>query len=153
MRRVACVQGERGDRQSQSSLGSVLNSEVIPQPLSVWHGLVCALMYLLAPVAYPTLRALDTLLGADAPCVHVQEGAARSRCANTELSILNGALELGAKSVVQLMTPMRDVVTLADDTVLDDGLTQYMYVPLECHSDSRFLVHEPGAPNVFSGCW
>ncbi|KAJ7199973.1 hypothetical protein GGX14DRAFT_660978 [Mycena pura] len=62
-------------------------------------------MYLLAPVAYPALR---------------------SRCANAELSILNGALELGAKSVVQLMTPMRDVVTLADDTVLNDGLTQYM---------------------------
>ncbi|KAJ7224523.1 hypothetical protein GGX14DRAFT_540086 [Mycena pura] len=107
---------------------------VIPQPLSVWHGLVRALMYLLAPVAYPALRTLNTLLGADAPCVHVQEGAARSRCANAELSILNGALELGARSVVQLMTPMRDVVTLADDTVLDDGLTQYMYVPLECHT-------------------
>ena len=43
------------------------------QALSVRHGLaigplVRALMYLLAPVAYPAARALDTLLGADAPC-------------------------------------------------------------------------------------
>ncbi|KAJ7190988.1 hypothetical protein GGX14DRAFT_381590 [Mycena pura] len=138
---------------------------LIPQAFSVRHGLaigaacaplVRALMYLLAPVAYPAACVLDALLGTDAACTYkkaqlksflqLHRTGAEPLC-DDEISILNGTLELGAKSVEQIMTPMRDVVTLAADAVLDDRLMEFI---LHC-GYSRFPVHEPGAPNVFIG--
>ena len=36
-----------------------------------------------------------------------------------EISILNGVLELNNKRVTEIMTPMKDVMTLSSDAVLD----------------------------------
>lgn len=43
-----------------------------------------------------------------------------------EISILNGVLELNTKSVVEIMTPMKDVVTLSSDAVMDHAMVDKM---------------------------
>ena len=43
-----------------------------------------------------------------------------------EIAILNGVLELNTKSVVEIMTPIKDVVTLSADAVLDHALVDKM---------------------------
>ena len=45
-----------------------------------------------------------------------------------EIVILNGVLELNTKRVTEIMTPMKDVVTLGMDTVLDHDMVDRMYV-------------------------
>ncbi|KAJ7048040.1 hypothetical protein C8F01DRAFT_1269285 [Mycena amicta] len=59
----------------------------------------------------------------------------------------NGALELGKKSVEQIMTPMKDVVTLDGDVILDDKLLEFILNS----GYSRFPVHEKGNPDAFIG--
>ncbi|KAJ7199433.1 hypothetical protein GGX14DRAFT_525155 [Mycena pura] len=138
---------------------------IIPQALSVRYGLsigaacapiVLGLMYLLAPIAYPIARLLDYLLGADGPHMYRKAqlksflelhrtGAEPLR--DEELSILQGVLELGTKSVEQLMTPMKDVMTLAADAILDDRLMDDILQS----GYSRFPVHEKDDPTAFIG--
>jgi metal transporter CNNM len=43
-----------------------------------------------------------------------------------EIAILNGVLELNTKRVVEIMTPMKDVLTLKTDDVLDYSLMDKM---------------------------
>ena len=43
-----------------------------------------------------------------------------------EIAILNGVLDLNTKSVVDIMTPMRDVLTLRTDDVLDHSMMDKM---------------------------
>ncbi|KAJ7108333.1 hypothetical protein C8R44DRAFT_804026, partial [Mycena epipterygia] len=64
-----------------------------------------------------------------------------------EISMLNGVLELKAKSVEQIMTPMKDVMTLSADAVLDDKLVEAILLS----GYSRFPVHEPDDPDAFIG--
>ena len=45
-----------------------------------------------------------------------------------EIVILNGVLELNTKRVTSIMTPIKDVVTLSADTVLDHEMVDRMYV-------------------------
>ncbi|KAF7331375.1 hypothetical protein MKEN_00015300 [Mycena kentingensis (nom. inval.)] len=145
-----------------STTAIVIFGEVIPQALSVRYGLaigaafapiVLALMYIFAPIAYPIARLLDLLLGADSE--HRYQKAQlksflqlhRATLANAELGILQGALELGEKTVEEIMTPMRDVMTLAADAVLDDRLMETILRS----GYSRFPVHIPGEPKRFVG--
>jgi len=64
-----------------------------------------------------------------------------------EIIILNGVLELNTKEVERIMTPLRDVVVLSADDILDEpavnAILQSGY--------SRFPVHEPGKPTSFIG--
>ncbi|KAJ7057196.1 hypothetical protein C8F01DRAFT_1257114 [Mycena amicta] len=140
-------------------------SEVIPQSLSVRYGLTvgaaCAplvlmMMYLLAPIAYPIARLLDWILGADAAYTYKKtqlksflqlHRTGEDPLNDDEISILNGALELGKKSVEQIMTPMKDVVTLDGDVILDDKLLEFILNS----GYSRFPVHEKGNPDAFIG--
>ncbi len=43
-----------------------------------------------------------------------------------EISILNGVLELNTKTVVEIMTPMKDVVTLSADAIMDHAMVDKM---------------------------
>ena len=45
-----------------------------------------------------------------------------------EIAILNGVLELNTKSVMKIMTPLKDVLTLSTDDVLDHALLDRMCV-------------------------
>ncbi|KAF7329991.1 hypothetical protein MKEN_00265400 [Mycena kentingensis (nom. inval.)] len=146
-----------------STTAIVIFGRVIPQSLCVKYGLgigaacaplVLGMMYLLAPIAYPIARLLDWALGADEGCTYQKPQLKsflklhhRTALCDDEISILNGALELGTKNVSHIMTPMRDVVTLAADAVLDDKLLEFILNS----GYSRFPVHEKGKPDSFIG--
>jgi len=64
-----------------------------------------------------------------------------------EISILNGVLELNNTRAETIMTPMKDVITVSADDVLD----QQKLETLIRSGFSRFPVHEPGRPLAFVG--
>ncbi|KAJ7778910.1 hypothetical protein B0H16DRAFT_800065, partial [Mycena metata] len=117
---------------------------------------VLLLMYLFAPIAYPIAKLLDYVLGANE--AHTYKKAelksflqfhrtGEEPLRDDEISILNGVLELNTKSVEGIMTPMKDVVTLAADAIMDDKLVEKILLS----GYSRFPVHEPGNPDSFIG--
>ncbi|KAJ7858348.1 hypothetical protein B0H14DRAFT_3635163 [Mycena olivaceomarginata] len=137
---------------------------------------VLALMYLFAPIAYPIARILDAALGthethtykkvglshsalpwATRRLIHDYQGGAqilppipphrRRALHDDEISILNGVLELNTKHVEEIMTPMRDVVTLSASDILDHALVDTLILS----GYSRFPVHEPHDPDSFLG--
>ncbi|KAJ7615383.1 hypothetical protein FB45DRAFT_935569 [Roridomyces roridus] len=145
---------------------SIVVFGIIPQAVSVRYGLsigalfapfVLALMYLLGLLAYPIARLLDWVLGSHGP--HIYDKAelktllqfhshgASGPLRDDEVGILNGVLELGAKRVEEIMTPMSDVVTLATDAILDSELLQMVI----SSGYSRIPVHEKGKPDAFVG--
>ncbi|KAJ7776548.1 hypothetical protein DFH07DRAFT_951679 [Mycena maculata] len=145
---------------------SLANSEIIPQALSVRYGLsigaACAplvlfMMYLFAPIAYPIAQLLDLVLGAEKHGGTYKKAELKSflqfhrtgeePLREEEIGILNGVLELGNKRVEGIMTPMRDVVTLSADDILDERLVEAIIRS----GYSRFPVHEPGVPDAFIG--
>ncbi|TFK66310.1 DUF21-domain-containing protein [Pluteus cervinus] len=138
---------------------------VIPQAVSVRYGLsvgaACApfvllMMWIFSPIAYPMAKLLDAVLGAHS--THTYKKAelksflqfhrhGEEPLRDDEIAILNGVLELNTKNVEAIMTPMKDVVCLSADTILDhntvDAILRSGY--------SRFPVHEPGNPLAFVG--
>ncbi|KAJ7617795.1 hypothetical protein FB45DRAFT_932701 [Roridomyces roridus] len=148
-----------------STTSIVIFGEIIPQAISVRYGLsigaACApfvkfLMYSLAPIAYPIAKLLDSVLGHNE--THTYKKAelksflqfhrtGQEPLRDDEIGILNGVLELNGKRVEEIMTPMKDVVTLAADAILDDNLVEMILLS----GYSRFPVHEKGRPDAFIG--
>ncbi|KAF8194855.1 hypothetical protein K438DRAFT_809580 [Mycena galopus ATCC 62051] len=148
-----------------STTAIVIFGEIIPQAVSVRYGLsigaactpfVLVLMYLLAPVAYPIARLLDAVLGENETQTYKKaelksflqfHRSGQEPLRDDEISILNGVVELNTKHVEAIMTPMKDVVTLSADAILDDKLVETMLLS----GYSRFPVHEPHDPDSFIG--
>jgi metal transporter CNNM len=148
-----------------SATAIVIFGEVIPQAVCARHGLVigarCApfvllLMYLFAPVAYPIAKILDRVLGVhDAHTYRKAELKSFLQFHRTgeeplhddEIAILNGVLELSSKNVETIMTPIRDVVMLSSDTILDHSTMNAILTS----GYSRFPVHKPGNSLAFEG--
>ncbi|KZP05575.1 hypothetical protein FIBSPDRAFT_714543, partial [Athelia psychrophila] len=119
---------------------------------------VLALMYLLAPVAWPIAALLDRVLGAESAYSHTYKKAelksflqfhrtSEEPLRDDEISILNGVLELNTKKVMDIMTPIGDAVTLSSDTILDHPTIDFML----SSGYSRFPIHEPGKPFAYVG--
>ncbi|KAL8715908.1 MAG: hypothetical protein Q9220_000575 [cf. Caloplaca sp. 1 TL-2023] len=119
----------------------VIFGEIIPQSICVRYGLpigaylsplVLVLMYLLSPVAWPTAKLLDRLLGEDhgttykkaglktLVTLHKSLGAAGEQLNSDEVTIISAVLDLKAKPIGSIMTPIKDVFTMSSDTVLDE---------------------------------
>ncbi|KAJ7874628.1 hypothetical protein B0H13DRAFT_1019403 [Mycena leptocephala] len=148
-----------------STTAIVIFGEIIPQAISVRYGLsigaacapfVLGLMYLFAPIAYPTAKLLDLVFGKGESHTYKKaelksflqfHRTGEEPLRDDEISILNGVLELNMKSVEQIMTPMKDVVTLSADAILDDNLVETILLS----GYSRFPVHEPNNPDAFIG--
>jgi metal transporter CNNM len=93
---------------------------------------VLTLMYIMAPVAWPTAKLLDYLLGEDHGTVykkaglktlvnlHRTMGDAGHQLNEDEVTIISAVLDLKEKSVGTIMTPMEYVFTLSADDVLDE---------------------------------
>lgn len=148
-----------------STTAIVIFGEIIPQAVSVRYGLaigaacaplVLVLMYLFSPIAYPIAKILDWALGIHS--AHTYKKAelksflqfhrtGEEPLRDDEISILNGVLELNGKRVEGIMTPMKDVVTLGADTILDYAAVDKIILS----GYSRFPVHEPGNPTAFVG--
>lgn len=149
-------------------ISAVIFGEIIPQSICVRHGLpigawmsslVVVLMYILAPVAWPTAKLLDWLLGEDhgttykkaglktLVTLHKTLGAAGEQLNSDEVTIISAVLDLKAKPVGSIMTPMEDVFTMSADTVLDE---KTMDVILSA-GYSRIPIHAPDNQMNFVG--
>ncbi|TVY69036.1 Protein MAM3 [Lachnellula suecica] len=147
----------------------VIFGEVIPQSICVRYGLpigaylspaVLGLMYIMGPIAWPTAKLLDYLLGQDHGTVYKKAGlktlvtlhkslgkSPGERLNEDEVTIISAVLDLKAKSVRSIMTPIGDVYTMSSETVLDektvDGILAAGY--------SRIPIHTPDSPQNFIG--
>lgn len=148
-----------------STTAIVIFGEIIPQAISVRYGLaigaacadfVLGLMWIMAPIAYPIARLLDHILGvhkshtyrkAELKSLLQFHKTGEEPLMEEEISILNSVLELSTKNVKSLMTPLKDVVTLSADTILDDKKLDELLTT----GYSRFPVHAPGEPLTFIG--
>ncbi|EON99840.1 putative duf21 and cbs domain protein [Phaeoacremonium minimum UCRPA7] len=146
----------------------VIFGEVLPQSVCVRYGLpiggymskpVLLLMYLMAPVAWPTAKLLDWVLGEDHGTVykksglktlvtlHRSLGEVSERLNQDEVTIIGAVLDLKGKPVRAVMTPMDDVFVMSEDTKLDEK-TMDMILSA---GYSRIPIHESGNPTNFIG--
>ncbi|KAI1453439.1 DUF21-domain-containing protein [Annulohypoxylon moriforme] len=146
----------------------VIFGEILPQSVCVRYGLqiggymskpVLLMMYLLAPVAWPTAKLLDWLLGEDHGTVykksglktlvtlHKSLGEVDERLNQDEVTIISAVLDLKRKAVEEVMTPMEDVFTMSEDTVLDEKTIDQI---LDA-GYSRIPIHQAGKPTNFVG--
>jgi len=122
----------------------VIFGEVVPQSICVRFGLsigaymapiVTGLMWFMGPVAWPTAKLLDYLLGEDHGTMYKKAGlktlvtlhktlgtGAGEQLMEDEVTIINSVLDLKEKPVGGIMTPMQDVFTMSADTVLDEKM-------------------------------
>lgn len=120
---------------------------------------VLALMWLLAPIAWPTAKVLDHALGEDHGTVykksglktlvtlHRSLGEVSERLNQDEVTIISAVLDLKEKPVSSVMTPMEDVFTMSEDTVLDEKMMDLILSA----GYSRIPIHEPSNPTNFIG--
>ncbi|KAI5280452.1 cell agglutination protein Mam3, partial [Ascosphaera acerosa] len=147
----------------------VIFGEVIPQSVCVRYGLaigaslahlVLLLMYLFAPVAYPTAKLLDYLLGEDHGTLYKKAGLKTlitlhkalgkqqaERLNQDEVTIIQSVLDLKDKTVGSIMTPMKYVFTLSRDAVLDEKTMDHILSA----GYSRIPIHSPANPLDFEG--
>ena len=149
-------------------LSLVIFGEVLPQSICVRYGLqiggvmakpVLAMMWLLAPIAWPTAKILDHALGEDHGTVykksglktlvtlHRSLGEVSERLNQDEVTIISAVLDLKEKPVSSVMTPMDDVFTMSEDTVLDEKMMDLILSA----GYSRIPIHEPENPTNFVG--
>lgn len=147
---------------------SVIFGEIVPQSVCVRFGLpigawmspfVLGLMYLMSPIAWPTAKLLDWLLGEDHGTIykksglktlvslHRSMGEAGQRLHADEVTIISAVLDLKEKTIGSIMTPMEDVFTLSLDDVLDEATMD----DILSQGYSRVPVHHPDNDEDFVG--
>ncbi|KAL3477210.1 hypothetical protein BJX99DRAFT_127691 [Aspergillus californicus] len=152
-----------------STLLIVIFGEVIPQSVCVRYGLpigaylsplVQFLMYAFAPAAWPTAKLLDWLLGENHGVVYKKAGLKTlvtlhkslgsqpaERLNEDEVTIITAVLDLKAKPVKSIMTPLDHVFTVPSDAVLDEKTMERILSA----GFSRIPVHAPDDPLDFLG--
>lgn len=120
---------------------------------------VMLLMYLMSPVAWPTAKLLDWILGEDHGTVykksglktlvtlHKSLGELSERLNQDEVTIITAVLDLKDKPVSEVMTPIRDVYTLSEDHILDEKTMDNIL----SSGYSRIPVYRTGNPEDFVG--
>lgn len=120
---------------------------------------VLLLMYIMAPVAWPTAKLLDWLLGKDHGTIykksglktlvtlHKTLGEVDERLNQDEVTIISAVLDLKRKAVEEVMTPMDDVFVMSEDTVLDEKTIDQI---LDA-GYSRIPIYQSGNPTNFIG--
>lgn len=121
--------------------------------------MVLGLMWIMSPVAWPTAKLLDYLLGEDhgttykkaglksLVTLHKSLGHVDERLNEDEVTIISAVLDLKAKPVGNIMTPMKDVFTMPSDTVLDEKMMENILSA----GYSRIPIHTPENKNDFVG--
>lgn len=121
---------------------------------------VLILMWIFAPITWPIAKLLDRLLGEDHGTTYKKAGlktlvtlhktigeAGADRLNEDEVSIISGVLDLKAKSVGTIMTPMNDVFVLSADAILDEEMMD----DIMREGYSRIPIHEPKNRTNFVG--
>ncbi|KAJ2964495.1 hypothetical protein NQZ79_g655 [Umbelopsis isabellina] len=158
----------------------VIFGEVIPQSICVRHGLaigaktagmVLGLMYLMWPIAYPTALLLDYFLGESHGTVYKKAGLKTlvslhkaadengdvDALTDDEVTIIGAVLDLRAKPVSKIMTPIADCFTLSTDAILDEKVMDQIILIIDFDLQivsagySRIPVHSPGSKTNFVG--
>ncbi|KAJ2608876.1 hypothetical protein H4S08_004283 [Coemansia sp. RSA 1365] len=146
-----------------STASIVLFGEIIPQSLCARYGLaigaffaypVRILQYLLAPLGYPIAMLLDYVLGPDHGVIYkkaqlkelvlLSDTAHGGNLSADEVTIIRGALELGEKRVVEVMTQLQNVYMVDINAKLDRNLLTEMLK----QGHSRVPVYEGERVNV-----
>jgi hypothetical protein len=147
----------------------VIFGEVVPQSICVRYGLpigawmspiVLVLMYVMGIVAWPTAKLLDYLLGEDHGTTYKKAGLKtlvtlhqtlgpdpEDQLNEDEVTIITAVLDLKAKAVGSIMTPMDDVFTMSSDTVLDEKMMENILSA----GYSRIPIHTPDNEENFVG--
>ncbi|KAK5136767.1 hypothetical protein LTR08_002063 [Meristemomyces frigidus] len=144
----------------------VIFGEVAPQSICVRYGLsigafmapvVFVLMWIMSPIAWPTAKLLDYLLGEDhgtmykkaglKTLVQLHQSGSGEQLMEDEVNIINSVLDLKDKPVSNVMTPMEDVFTMSADTVLDERMMDTIL----SQGYSRIPVYAPDNPRNFIG--
>ena len=113
----------------------------------------------MCPVAWPTAKLLDWLLGEDHGTMYKKAGlktlvqlhkslgaATGERLMEDEVTIINSVLDLKEKPVGDIMTPMQDVFTMSADTVLDERMMDtilsqgYSRIPIYAPENYRNFI-------------
>lgn len=120
---------------------------------------VLLLMYLMSPIAWPTAKLLDWILGEDhgtlykksglktLVTLHKSLGELSDRLNQDEVTIITAVLDLKEKPVSEVMTPMDDVFTLSEDHILDEKTMDKIL----SSGYSRIPIYRSGAPSDFVG--
>ncbi|KAG6836069.1 hypothetical protein H0H93_011786 [Arthromyces matolae] len=134
---------------------------IIPQAICVRYGLaigakcaplVYALMWILAPIAYPIAKLLDWVLGGEEHTTYKKaelksflqfHRTGKEPLRDDEIAILNGVLELNTKNVETIMTPLK--ASPLHCLVLSNSPSCLL------SGYSRFPVHTPEDPTAFIG--
>lgn len=117
-------------------------------------------MWIMAPVAWPTAKLLDWLLGEDHGTTYKKAGlktlvtlhkslgsSPTERLNQDEVTIISAVLDLKEKPVGDIMTPMDDVFTMSVDTVLDEAMMDTIL----SQGYSRIPIYAPENPQNFIG--
>lgn len=120
---------------------------------------VLALMYLTGVISWPIAKLLDWILGEDHGTVykksglktlvtlHKSLGVQSERLNQDEVTIITAVLDLKDKPVSEVMTPMEDVFTLAEDHILDEKTMDMIL----SSGYSRIPIYRAGMPKDFVG--
>ncbi|KAJ1805798.1 hypothetical protein LPJ75_005214 [Coemansia sp. RSA 2598] len=146
-----------------STASIVVFGEILPQSLCARYGLaigaffaypVRILQYVLSPLGYPIALLLDYVLGPDHGVIYkkaelkelvsLSDTAHGGTLSADEVTIIRGALELGEKLVVEVMTEMKNVYMVDIDARLDRQLLTEMLR----QGHSRVPVYEGSKANV-----
>lgn len=149
-----------------STAAIVIFGEIIPQSICVRYGLplgayfapfVQVLMYILAPLAVPTAKLLDYVLGEDHGTMYKKAGLKSlvtlhqsmgiERLNEDEVTIISAVLDLKDKPISNIMTPIEDVFVLASDAILDEKLVEQILLT----GFNRIPIHAPNEPANFVG--
>ncbi|RCI01945.1 cell agglutination protein Mam3 [Rhizopus stolonifer] len=122
--------------------------------------MVLTLMYIMYPIAYPTAKLLDYVLGESHGTIYKKAGlktlvslhqsvnpADVDALTEDEVTIIGAVLDLRSKPVSQIMTPIADVFTLSTDDILNEELVDKILIA----GYSRIPVHAPGDKMNFVG--
>jgi metal transporter CNNM len=117
-------------------------------------------MYIMSPIAWPTAKLLDYLLGQDHGTVYKKAGlktlvtlhqslgkSPGEQLNEDEVTIITAVLDLKAETVRSIMTPIDDVYTMSSETVLDEKTVDGI-LAAGC---SRIPIHTPDSPQNFIG--
>jgi metal transporter CNNM len=152
-----------------STILIVIFGEIAPQSVCVRFGLpigafmapfVLVLMWLLAPIAWPTAKLLDFLLGEYHGTTYKKAGlktlvtlhrtigtSPDERLSKDEVTIISAVLDLKEKPVGSIMTPMEDVFTLSAESILDHEMMDSIL----SEGYSRIPIYAVDDPNNFIG--
>lgn len=121
--------------------------------------IVLSLMWVMSPVAWPTAKLLDYLLGEEHGTMYKKAGlktlvqlhkglgaGPKDGLMEDEVTIINSVLDLKDKPVGDIMTPMQDVFTMSADTVLDERMMDtissqgYSRIPIYAPDNNRNFI-------------